>query len=50
MAFFLIYGFNYFMVPLNLVIPINFYTVSCVSIFGIPMLVMFVFIKLLFFF
>ena len=50
MAFFMIYGFNYFMVPFNLIIPINLYTIIFVSFLGIPMLVMFVIIKLLFFF
>lgn len=50
MAFFMIYGFNCFMVPFNLIIPINLYTIIFVSFLGIPMLVMFVIIKLLFFF
>ena len=42
MAFFLIYGFNYFMVPLNLIIPMNYFTIISVSIFGIPMLMVLV--------
>ena len=48
MAFFLIYGFNYFMVPLNLIIPMNYFTIISVSIFGIPMLMVLVIVKLIF--
>lgn len=50
MAFFMIYGFNYFMVPLNLIIPMNLFTIIFVSIFGIPMLMVLVIIKLIFFY
>lgn len=33
---FLLYGFNLLAVSLNLMIPINFFTVGTLTIFGIP--------------
>lgn len=33
---FLLYGYNLIAVNFNLIIPINFYTISCVSLLGIP--------------
>ena len=33
---FLLYGYNLIAVIFNLIIPINFYTICCVSLLGIP--------------
>ena len=49
MAFFLIYGYNNFVIPINMTIPINFLTVIVTAIFGIPSLLAFVIIKIIFF-
>lgn len=46
MSAFLIYGYNLISAPLNLIIPINFITVFCVSIFGFPTLLSFIVILL----
>lgn len=35
---FLVYGYNLLAQPLNLIIPINFITVSSVAVLGIPAL------------
>ena len=36
---FLLYGYNILVTPLNLIIPLNIYTVTIISILGIPSLV-----------
>ncbi len=48
-SFFLLYGYNNILMPINMDIPINIYTVLLITIFGIPILVMFVLIKIIFF-
>lgn len=48
-SFFLLYGYNNILMPINMEIPINIYTVLLITIFGIPILVMFVLIKIIFF-
>ena len=45
MASFLIYAFNIIAVNFNIVVPINIWTISYISIFDIPGLVMLVIIK-----
>ena len=39
LGFLFIYGYNTFMFSLNLNIPINIFTISIVTIFGLPALV-----------
>ncbi|MDD3821638.1 MAG: pro-sigmaK processing inhibitor BofA family protein [Bacilli bacterium] len=34
-AFFLLYTYNYFAAPLNLMVPINFITLAIIIVFGI---------------
>ncbi|MBR3523254.1 MAG: pro-sigmaK processing inhibitor BofA family protein [Bacilli bacterium] len=36
---FLLYGYNILVTPLDLVIPINIYTILAISLLGIPALV-----------
>lgn len=48
-SFFLLYGYNNILMPINMEIPINIYTVLLITFFGIPILVMFVLIKIIFF-
>lgn len=48
-SFFLLYGYNTLLQPINLTIPINIYTVLFSSFFGIPSLLFFTFIKIIFF-
>jgi len=39
-ALFILYGYNVLAGPMNLLVPINIYTISLVSILGIPSLFM----------
>ena len=36
---FLLYGYNIMVAPLNLVIPINIYSLSAITILGVPALI-----------
>lgn len=38
MSIFLLYGYNLIATPLNIVIPINIFTVAIVTVLGIPSL------------
>lgn len=44
---FLLYGYNLLSAPLNLIIPINIYTVSAITILGIPALLSLIVILLI---
>jgi pro-sigmaK processing inhibitor BofA len=35
-SFFLLYGFNLFVNSLNIVIPINIFTIGTISVLGVP--------------
>lgn len=48
-AFFFLYGFNVIASPLDVLIPINFFTVFLFTIFGIPSVLALVVIKLFMF-
>lgn len=48
-SFFLLYAFNLFSQPINLIIPINLITIFSVSIFGIPALLSFIIISIFIF-
>ena len=43
-----IYAYNKLTLPLNIVIPINVFTVSLVTLCGIPAIVMLIFFSLVF--
>jgi len=49
-TFFLIYGYNNLVMPINMIIPINIYTILFVYIFGLPSLLAFIVIKIIFFY
>ena len=49
MVFFLIYGYNNLVMPINMTIPINIFTILLVLIFGIPSLLALIIIKIIFF-
>ena len=49
MTFFLIYGYNNLVMPINMTIPINIYTILLVYIFGLPSLLALIVIKIIFF-
>jgi len=49
-TFFLIYGYNNLVMPINMIIPINIYTVLLVYIFGLPSLLALIVIKIIFFY
>ena len=38
---FLLYGYNILVAPINLIVPINYITVSAISILGVPALISF---------
>lgn len=46
---FLLYGYNILVEPLGIIVPINFVTVSSISILGIPALFSFILIKVIIF-
>ncbi len=46
---FVLYGYNLVAVKFNLIIPINFITVSAISILGFPILFVFVLLKVIMF-
>lgn len=46
---FLLYGYNLLVEPLGIMVPINFITVGCISLFGIPALFSFILINVLIF-
>lgn len=48
-TFFLIYGYNNLVMPINMIIPINIYTILLVYIFGLPSLLALIVIKIIFF-
>ena len=48
-TFFLIYGYNNLVMPINMTIPINIYTIFLVYIFGLPSLLALIVIKIIFF-
>ncbi len=47
LASFILYGFNLIMSPLSVIIPLNFITVSTVTVLGFPGLLGLVLIKLI---
>lgn len=49
-TFFLIYGYNNLVMPINMTIPINIYTILLVYIFGLPSLLALIVIKIIFFY
>lgn len=49
-TFFVIYGYNNLVMPINMVIPINIYTILLVYCFGLPSLLALIVIKLMFFY
>jgi hypothetical protein len=49
MVFFLMYGYNNLVMPINMIIPINVYTILIVYIFGLPSLLALIVIKIIFF-
>lgn len=49
MVFLILYGYNNLAMFINMTIPINIYTVALISVFGLPFLVIFIIIKLIFF-
>lgn len=48
-SFFLLYGYNNIMMSINMDIPINVYTLSFITLFGVPFLVVLVLIKIILF-
>lgn len=50
MVFFLIYGYNNLVMPINMTIPINIFTILLVFIFGLPSLLALILIKIIFFY
>jgi len=50
MVFFLIYGYNNLVLPINMTIPINIYTIILVFVFGLPSLLALIIIKIIFFY
>lgn len=44
LSVFILYGYNLISQPLNLIVPINIYTVLLLSVFGIPALLALIFI------
>ncbi len=50
MVFFLIYGYNNLVMSINMTIPINFFTITLVYIFGLPLLLALILIKIIFFY
>lgn len=48
-GFFFLYGFNVIASPLNLLIPINFFTISLFALLGIPSVFALLIIKLFLF-
>lgn len=49
-TFFVIYGYNNLVMPINMIIPINIYTILLVYIFGLPSLLALIVIKIIFFY
>jgi len=49
-VFFLIYGYNNLVMPINMTIPINIFTILLVFIFGLPSLLALILIKIIFFY
>ena len=49
-TFFLIYGYNNLVMPIDMIIPINIYTIMLVYIFGLPSLLALIVIKIIFFY
>ena len=49
-TFFLIYGYNNLVMPINMTIPINIFTILLVFIFGLPSLLALILIKIIFFY
>lgn len=49
-SFFLLYGYNNLVLPINMTIPINILTLLLVVVFGIPSLLALILIKLIFFY
>lgn len=45
-SFFLIYAYNLIVQPINLMIPINIYTVGSVTFLGVPALLSLIFIMI----
>ena len=50
MAFCLIYGYNNLVMPINMIIPINIYTILIVFIFGLQSLLALIVFKIMFFY
>ena len=50
LTFFLMYGYNNLVMPINMIIPINIYTILIVFIFGLPSLLALIVIKIMFFY
>ncbi len=48
-GFFFLYGFNVLASPLNILIPINFFTILLFTIFGIPSVIALIVIQLFLF-
>jgi len=48
-TFLLIYGYNNLVMPINMTIPINIYTIFLVYVFGLPSLLALIVIKIIFF-
>ena len=49
-TFLIMYGYNNLVLPINMVIPINIYTIFLVSFFGLPSLLALIVIKIMFFY
>ena len=49
-SFFLLYGYNNLVLPINMTIPINFLTLLLIVVFGIPSLLALILIKIIFFY
>ena len=50
LTFFLMYGYNNLVMPINMIIPINIYTILLVYSFGLPSLLALIVIKIMFFY
>ncbi len=47
LSFFILFGFNFFAINFNLVVPINFITTFIVYILGIPGLIVLILFKII---
>ena len=47
MSFFILYGYNLIAANFNMVIPINFVTIGCLTILGVPSLLALLLLKII---